>query len=60
MATVFPDPAELAVIETELLETAHYAKRQPRIIGTPACPTRWDEAHEYLDGLLEDWQHAHG
>lgn len=55
MATVFPSSTERARIEAELIETARYAHRQPRILGTHDYPTRWDEAHHYLDDLLDDW-----
>lgn len=58
MATVFPSATERARIEAELIETARCAARQPYILGTPDYPTRWDQAHVYLDLLLEDWEHA--
>lgn len=55
MATVFPSSTERVRIEAELIETAHYAARQMHVLGTEALPTRWDEAHHYLDLLLDDW-----
>ncbi|GGO86652.1 hypothetical protein GCM10011584_09480 [Nocardioides phosphati] len=60
MATVFPSATERARIEAELIETAHYAARQQRVIGTSAYPSKWDDAHHLLDDLLDDWLAARG
>lgn len=33
------------------------AKRQPHIFGVCA-PSAWDDAHELIDELLDDWEQA--
>lgn len=49
---------DLDRIEADLVETARHAKRQPYVVGTKKYPSKWDEAHTYLDLLLDDWQAA--
>lgn len=45
-------------IEADLIESARHAKRQPYAFGTVDHPSKWDEAHTFLDLLLDDWQAA--
>lgn len=41
----------------ELIAALHHAcataKRLPHVLGTAALPSKWDRAHKYIDGLLE-------
>lgn len=33
-------------------------KRLPCVVGSREFPTPWDDAHEFLNELLDDWQAA--
>lgn len=34
-----------------------YAERQPHVLGVSG-PSKWDEAHERINALLDDYEHA--
>jgi hypothetical protein len=40
-----------------LVDANRDAKRQPHVFGVCA-PSAWDEAHELIDELLDDWEQA--
>lgn len=52
------DESTRAEIETVLADVVRRAKRCMPKVGCAALETPWDEAHDLLDHLLDDWQHA--
>jgi hypothetical protein len=52
------DRSTRAEIADVLAEANYQAKRKPKVVGDKTLPTAWDEAHDLLDHLLQDWLDA--
>lgn len=51
------DETTRAEIAEALAHVNRRAKRVPRVFGV-AAPSAWDELHDMLDHLLDDWRAA--
>lgn len=56
-ATEVTSRAEIAEV---LAEANREAKRKPCVVRKFKAdpPTAWDEAHEFINALIEDWENA--
>lgn len=52
------DESTRAEIETVLTDVVRRAKRCMPKVGTDALHTPWDDCHDLIDHLLDDWRSA--
>lgn len=52
------EPATKAEIEEALAHAVHAARRTFQRVGNDLLPTKWDQAHQYINVLLFKWQLA--